>query len=145
MLQRVGGEIGAVGRAATPTHLHLRERLVAIALVTLVVDLIGSGVVLMFERHAHGTQIEHLGDSLFWTTTQLLTVSSQLPNPISTPARVLDVFLQLYAITVVATLAGSFGAFFNRRSFERHPIRERDSGGRSGDDPRVGHHRPETK
>jgi len=41
-----------------------------------------------------------------------LTVSSQLKNPISTEARVLDVFLQAYAITAVATLAGSFGSFF---------------------------------
>jgi ion channel len=117
--------MAAVRRAATPTHLHLRERLVAIALVTLVVDLIGSVIILLFERHADGTEIEHFGDSLFWTTTQLLTVSSQLPNPISTGGRIVDVFLQLYAITVVATLAGSFGAFFNRRSLERHPLGQR--------------------
>ena len=49
-------------------------------------------------------------------------MSSQLPNPISTPARVLDVFLQAYAISVVAILAGSFGAFFHRRGLERHPL-----------------------
>jgi hypothetical protein len=123
VFRQVGQEIGAVGRAATPTHLHLRERLVAIALVTLVVDLIGSVIILMFEQDADGTQISQFGDSLFWTTTQLLTVSSQLPNPISTGGRITDVFLQLYAISIVATLAGSFGAFFNRRSLERHPLR----------------------
>ena len=69
-----------------------------------------------------GTEITNIGDSLFWTTTQLLTVSSQLPNPISTPARVLDVWLQAYAISVVAALAGSFGAFFHRRGMERDPL-----------------------
>ena len=52
---------------------------------------------------------------------QLLTVSSQLRNPISTPARVLDVLLQAYAISVVALLAGSFGAFFHRRGAELDP------------------------
>ena len=67
------------------------------------------------------TEIHHFGDSLFWTTTQLLTVSSQLPNPISTGGRIVDVFLQLYAITIIATLAGAFGAFFNHRSHERRP------------------------
>src|SRR5829696_2169585 len=72
--------------------------------------------------HADGTEITTLGDSLFWTSTQLLTVSSQLPNPISTPARVFDVFLQAYTITVVAMLAGSFGAFFHRRGIERDPL-----------------------
>jgi hypothetical protein len=121
-LREVGREVDAVRRAATPTHLHLRERLIAIAFVTILVDAVGSVIVFLFERHADGTQITTFGDSLFWTTTQLLTVSSQLPNPISTGGRITDVFLQLYAISVVATLAGSFGAFFNRRSLERHPI-----------------------
>jgi hypothetical protein len=86
--------------------------------LTLVVDAIASVLIFMFERHAAGTQITNVGDALFWTSTQLLTVSSQLPNPISTPARVLDVFLQAYAISVVAVLAGSFGAFFHRRGDE---------------------------
>jgi hypothetical protein len=35
---------------------------------------------------------------------------------------VLDVFLQAYAISVVAVLAGSWGAFFHRRGMERDPM-----------------------
>jgi hypothetical protein len=115
-------EIKDVLRAATPTHLHLRSRLAFIFGATIVVDAVASVLILLFERHAHGTEITNLGDALFWTSTQLLTVSSQLPNPISTPARVLDIFLQAYAISVVAALAGSFGAFFHRRGIERAPI-----------------------
>jgi hypothetical protein len=111
--------------ARTPTHLHLRERLTRIALATVGLDAAASVLILLFERHARGTGIHTLGDALFWTTTQLLTVSSQLPNPLSTPARVLDVFLQIWAISVVAALAGSFGAFFHRRGLERHPIGQR--------------------
>jgi hypothetical protein len=114
-----------VATAATPTHLHLRERLTVIALATVGVDVFASVAVYFLERHAPRTEIANIGDSLFWTTTQLLTVSSQLPNPISTGGRILDVFLQLWAISVVAALAGSFGAFFHRRGVERHPI---DSG-----------------
>jgi hypothetical protein len=90
--------------------------------VTVLVDVVASMLILGFERNAAGTKISNLSDSLFWTSTQLLTVSSQLPNPISTPARVLDVFLQAYAISVVAVLAGSFSAFFHRRGVERDPI-----------------------
>jgi hypothetical protein len=108
-------------RARTSTHEHLRSRLVSLLVASLAVDAVASVLIFLFERHAHGTQIATLGDAVFWTTTQLLTVSSQLPNPISTPARVLDVFLQAYAISVVAMLAGSFGAFFHRRSLERDP------------------------
>ena len=120
---RTGGrEVVEVARGATPAHEHLRSRILFVLIATLVLDAIASLLILGFERHAQGTGIKTLGDSVFWTSTQLLTVSSQLPNPISAPARVLDVFLQAYAISVVAILAGSFGAFFHRRGLERDPL-----------------------
>ena len=114
-------EIGAVVRGDTRTHELLRSRLVFLFLATLILDAVASVLIFLFERHASGTEITNFGDSVFWTSTQLLTVSSQLPNPISTPARVLDVFLQAYAISIVALLAGSFGAFFHRRGAELDP------------------------
>jgi hypothetical protein len=110
-----------VARAATTTHEHLRSRLIFLFVATVVLDAVASLLIFLFERHATGTEITTFGDSVFWTSTQLLTVSSQLPNPISTPARVLDVFLQAYAISAVAILAGSFSAFFHRRGMERDP------------------------
>ena|SRR5690242_15523332 len=113
-------ELHMVARAVTPTHAHLRARVAFVFAATAVIDVMASVLILIFERHAAGTQITNFGDSVFWTTTQLLTVSSQLPNPISTPARVLDVFLQAWAISAVAALAGSFGAFFHKRTLERH-------------------------
>jgi hypothetical protein len=117
----VNRELLMVARGDTPTHEHLRSRLLFLLVVTVVLDAGATVLVFLFERHAPGTGITSAGDALFWTSTQLLTVSSQLPNPISTPARVLDVFLQAYAISAVAALAGSFGAFFHRRSNERDP------------------------
>jgi hypothetical protein len=110
-----------VARGLTATHEHLRSRLVFLFITTVAVDVVATLLIFVFERHAAGTKITTLGDSAFWTSTQLLTVSSQLPNPISTQARLLDVFLQAYAISAVAALAGSFGAFFHRRSNERDP------------------------
>ena len=118
-------EIHNVVRGATPTHEHLRSRVAFVIVATLALDAVASVLILHFERDAPGTEITNFGDALFWTSTQLLTVSSQLPNPISTPARVLDVFLQLWAISVVAVLAGSFGAFFHRRGVERDPLEPR--------------------
>ena len=120
-MRAAGSEIVKVARATTPTHAHLRGRLTVLVVVTGVVDAVASVLIYFFERHADRTEISTIGDSLFWTTTQLLTVSSQLPNPISTPARVLDIFLQAYAISIVAVLAGSLGAFFHRRGMERDP------------------------
>jgi hypothetical protein len=115
-------ELRDVARAATPTHHRLRTRIAAIALYTFGVDAVASIAIFFFERHASGTKIHTIGDSLFWTTTQLLTVSSQLPNPLSTGGRIVDVFLQMWAISVVATLAASFGAFFHRRELERRGV-----------------------
>lgn len=115
-------EVHKTVRGATPTHRYLRNRIVLILGATLLVAVAGSVAIYFLERNAPGTDIETLGDSFFWTSCQLLTVSSQLRNPISTGARILDVFLELWAITVVATLAGSFGAFFHRRGMERDPM-----------------------
>lgn len=121
-IARAGREVYDIARAATPTHLHLRDRLVAVASVSLVVDAVMSAVIFFVERHAQGSEIHTYGSAAFWTSAQLLTVSSQLPNPISAAGRVIDIFLEAYAITVVATLAGSFGAFFHRRGIERHGL-----------------------
>ena len=44
----------AVARAATPTHLHLRERLVAIGIATLAIDVVASVVVFLFVCTTHG-------------------------------------------------------------------------------------------
>jgi hypothetical protein len=116
-------EVVAVARGTTRTHELLRSRLLFLLVATVMLDAVASVLIFFFERHAPGTEITNLGDSVFWTSTQLLTVSSQLPNPISTPARVLDVLLQAYAISIVALLAGSFGAFFHRRGSELDPPR----------------------
>ncbi len=111
-------EIGKVARAETTTHQRLRDRLVAIALLTIGVDLVCAVIAFMLERHADHTEIQTFGSALFWTSTQLLTVSSQLKNPITAGGRVLDVFMEAYAITVIAALAASMGTFLHKRGLE---------------------------
>ena len=121
-------EILRVARADTETHRHLRERIVAIALISVAVDVVCTVLIWLFERHASGTDIKSIGSALFFSSTQLLTVSSSMTNPLTTAGRVLDVIMEAYAITVVASLAGSFGAFFHRRSHERRAADERPGG-----------------
>jgi hypothetical protein len=118
-VRRAAREAHAVARGATTTHLHLRQRLVAIAVATAGINLVCAVIGYFTERHVKDTEIHTFGSAIFWTTTQLLTVSSQLRNPLSAGGRVLDVFMEAYAITVVASLAGAFGAFFYRRGLER--------------------------
>jgi hypothetical protein len=114
-------EVRAVLRADTRTHERLRDTLMVIVVATVGIDLVCGLLAFLFERHVHGTQIHTFGSALFWTSTQLLTVSSQLPNPFSVGGRILDVAMEAYAITVVATLAGSIGAFFLRRTRDVEP------------------------
>jgi len=122
MIRRVmasaGREVYHVGRGSTTTHRRLRERLTVIAVATVGVDLICAVLVLFLERNEHETQIKTFGSALFWTSTQLLTVSSNLGNPISMGGRILDIFMELWAITVIAALTGAVASFLNKRAEE---------------------------
>ena len=126
-LLSAGREIRAVARAETETHRHLRERIVAVTAVSVVVNLVCAVLVFLFERHAPGSDVKSIGSALFFSSTQLLTVSSSMTNPLTTAGRVLDVAMEVYAITVVASLAGMFGAFFHSRSDERREAAKRTS------------------
>jgi hypothetical protein len=97
----------------------LRARVAAIAALTLIIDVFATVAMFMFERHVKGTDIKDLFDAFYWTSAQLSTVSSQMANPLSHGGRLLGIAIDFYAITVVATLAGSFGAFFHKRGAER--------------------------
>jgi len=111
-------EFRDVLRAATATHRRLRDQLVTIIAATVGVDVVCAIAAFLLERHSQQTEIDTLGSAVFWTTTQLLTVSSQIKNPISLGGRILDVFMEIYAISVVATLAGAFGSFLQKRGQE---------------------------
>ena len=93
-------------------HRRLLTRLAVVLSLTALVDLCGTVVVYFAERHAAGTEITSLGDALFFTTVQLLTVSSQLTNPLTTVGRVTDVVLEVWAVLVVAGSAGAMADFF---------------------------------
>ena len=118
LMRRTGREFRAVLRAESPTHRRYRDHLTVIVVVTIGVDLICTVLAYLLERHAAGTEIHTLGSAFFWTSTQLLTVSSQMKDPISFGGRALDIFMEAYAISVVATLAGATGAFIQKRGGE---------------------------
>jgi hypothetical protein len=93
-------------------HRRLLTRLAVVLSLTALVDLCGTVVVYFAERHAAGTEITSPGDALFFTTVQLLTVSSQLKNPLTTVGRMTDVVLEVWAVLVVAGSAGAMADFF---------------------------------
>ena len=66
-----------------------------------------------FESGKKGSDIHGFGDAVFFATVQLLTVSSQIQNPLTAAGKVVDVGLELWAIFVVTAVAGSFASFFS--------------------------------
>ena len=95
-------------------HRRLLARLLLVVIATVVFDACGTVAVYLLERHGHGTEVKSFGDAVFFTTVQLLTVSSQLKNPVTGWGRVVDVALELWAVVVVAGSAGAIAAFFQR-------------------------------
>jgi hypothetical protein len=102
---------------------RFRSRIAVLAGASIVLDLVAAGLAKWFEDDAPHRFSTYL-DALFWTTTQLLTVSSQLPNPEGTPTKVLDVILEAWAIIVVASLAVTFSDLLHHRTRHR-ALRER--------------------
>ena len=93
-------------------HRRLLARITIALMATLVVDLIGAVLAWYFEHGVQTGDIHSFGDAVFFSTVQLLTVSSQIKNPLTAGGRIVDVFLEVWALFVVTAIAGSFAAFF---------------------------------
>lgn len=101
----------------------------------LIVDAVASVGMFFLERDAPSTGLQNFGDALYWTTAQLTTPVVAAAEPADRGGKVITVVLDVYAITMVSTLAGMFNAFFYRRGEERdrcsaalHPERDTSSG-----------------
>jgi hypothetical protein len=86
-------------------HRRLVARIVIAAGLSLVVDFAGALLMWQFEIHA-------FGNALFFTTAQILTVSSSLKNPITHAGQVVDVGLEMWGVFVITAVAGAFASFF---------------------------------
>jgi ion channel len=93
-------------------HRRLIARIGIALALTLTFDVAGAILTFFFERHAHGTDIHTFGDAFFFSTVQLLTVSSQIRNPVTTGGRIVDIALEVWAVIVVAGSAGAIASFF---------------------------------
>ena len=93
-------------------HRRLLARILIALALSVAVDLVAGLLAWDFESGVKGSDIHGFGDALFFTTVQLLTISSQLRNPVTSAGKVLDVALEAWAIFVVTAVAGSFASFF---------------------------------
>jgi hypothetical protein len=110
---------------------RFRSRIALLAGASVALDLVAAGLAKVFENGAPHHFATYL-DALFWTTTQLLTVSSSLPNPERALSKVLDVVLEAWAIIVVASLAATFSDLLYHRTRHR-AMKERQAASRSPD------------
>jgi hypothetical protein len=93
-------------------HRRLLARLLILLLLTVVVDAICTVLIWATESGVKGGDIHGFGDAAFFTTVQLLTVSSQIKNPLTASGRVIDIFLEVWAVSAVAGSAGAIATFF---------------------------------
>ena len=106
-------------RGDSLTHRFLRARLTLLLVATLVLDAVATVVMYLLEHDKPDSGFHDFGGALFWVSAQLTTVSSQMPNPVTGAGQVLDILLEIWAITVVAALAASLTAFLHARHIER--------------------------
>jgi hypothetical protein len=93
-------------------HRRLFARIVIAFALSAVVDLTCAALMSSYESGLKGSDIHGFGDALFFSTVQILTVSSSLKNPVTTAGQVVDVALEFWAVFVVTVVAGSFATFF---------------------------------
>ena len=94
-------------------HRRLLARIVLAFALSVVADLVGGLLMWVFESGLKTSDIHGFGDALFFSTVQILTVSSSLKNPVTAAGQVVDVGLEFWAIFVVTAVAGSFASFFS--------------------------------
>jgi hypothetical protein len=94
-------------------HRRLLARLVLAFALSVVVFVLGTVVIYIAENGHAGGDIHGIGDAAFFTAVQLLTVSSGAKNPLTSPGKVVEVVLELWALFVVTAVAGSFASFFS--------------------------------
>ncbi len=94
-------------------HRRLLARLVLAFGLSILVYAAGAVLTWVFESGQKGGDIKGFGDAAFFAAVQLLTVSSQIKNPLTVAGRIVDVGLEVWAIFVVTVVAGSFATFFS--------------------------------
>jgi hypothetical protein len=107
--QYAGKEISDLFRGDQERHRRLHGRLLAILLLSLVLDLvIASALTVVDTASGVGGSFPR---ALIWTTSQIVAGGSSFAVT-SWFGHIAEVFLQVYMVTVIAAVAGSFASYF---------------------------------
>lgn len=78
-------------------HDRLLARLLLVLGLSIVVFAFGTVLMWAFESGHKGGDIRGFGDAAFFSAVQLLTVSSHFANPQTSPGKIVDIGLELWA------------------------------------------------
>jgi hypothetical protein len=118
-VRRFPQELRRIAHAEGAARRRFRNHIAVLSFYTAAIWVSSTIAMYFFEHHARGSDIHNGWQAAYWMASSMTAVGSNLANPISTPAYVLDMLLKIYAVVVVATLAGALGAFFVRRGREQ--------------------------
>ena len=107
--QHAGREIRDLFLGHEERHRRLHGRLLAILLLSLALDLVIASVLTVVDT-ASGVG-GAFPKALIWTTSQIVAGGSSF-SVTSWFGHVAEVFLQVYMVTVIAAVAGSFASYF---------------------------------
>ena len=94
-------------------HRRLLARVIIAFWLSVVVDAVCATLMWSYESGLKGSSIHSFGDALFFSTAQIVTVSSSYANPLTNAGQIVDVALEFWGIFVVTAIAGSFASFFS--------------------------------
>ena len=92
-------------------HRRLLARVTIAICLSAVVDAVCATLMWSYESGLKGSNIHGFGDAVFFSTAQIVTVSSSYANPLTNGGQIVDVVLELWGIFVVTAIAGSFASF----------------------------------
>jgi hypothetical protein len=93
-------------------HRRLLARVIIAFCLSAVVDAVCATLMWSYESGLKGSSIHGFGDALFFSTAQIVTVSSSFKNPVTHAGQIVVVVLEGWGVFVVTAVAGSFASFF---------------------------------
>jgi hypothetical protein len=111
MVGAIREELGRL-RVVEERHRRLASRIALVFIATAVVDVVGAVAMYLLEAGANGSQIHTFGQAAFFSSVQVVTVSSSLTNPVTPAGRVVDVLLEVWGVLALTGIGGAIATFF---------------------------------
>lgn len=113
------------GTSGATVELLKRRRLGQLGLISALVILIAAAMGFILESDAPGTQMETFGDALWWSSTTVTTVASEV-NPVTAGGRILGFLLMLYAVGVFSYFIASVASVLVESDARQTPETENE-------------------